>query len=553
MADVMNISDLSSLNFYDRWAEQEQVRTEFVQRFAKGDPIRVQFSLPTGTPPPTVELTGLQRECAEVEFIYVGATPEVVRKRYFIGDRIILPSPSELGMSVLPEYTFRSWTYLGSDVTEIVVDGDIALEARYDFIGANLIRETRHRTSYSSRGDYWYVYSQNVGGTSEGAGEWIKGSDYDITRIQGHHNYRNGYICFRPAVSSVIPTGSKFVFSFFMKSTVAIANRAVSIGVSVNFDGQTKETYVDGVKSSDVPFDGKTHFVEVIATTTKEMPVQDGTAAGMPTPQDVWIVNLNGIAILNESTFRYVDVWLPKLEDVSTRTTEMQRATPWVQHVDDPIEAVTFARLMRSVIIPTYVDISAGGTLTPNLVGQSSDRDFYNVDFYAPGKGVWRFDMYYDPESTIASTVFNVDSDVSDTKLVQFNNYKNGENTVFIDGNPFYARFEMRLFPQNISFKSDTNTFRDQHHRLSQLSANPVTSYKFIFGGRYGAPIWYGNKINRIFAMSEVLINGEEFVKSDGSDIEMSVIAPMYPRYRYALTCEKVNDGAKDVPFEIIT
>lgn len=252
------------------------------------------------------------------------------------------------------------------------------------------------------------------------------------------------------------------------------------------------------------------------------------------------------LAISDLSSLNFHNVWrAPEQEEV----TFMQRVGP-----TDPIR-VQFGISAAAQVPNIYLvnrQTGATSTLSPVQVDASDEYRYYNINQIIPTLGCYRLE-FHENGGLLAYAEFQVTDNLEGTKLFQYNNYRSGGGVVFISGDPFYARLEARLFPQNISFGGESNTFRDQAYALRMLSANPVTTYKFYFGGDCGAPIWYGNKINRIFSLSEVLVDGDEYVKSDGAAVEVQTIDNSYPKFNFTLDLEKTRDGAKTVPIANIS
>lgn len=136
---------------------------------------------------------------------------------------------------------------------------------------------------------------------------------------------------------------------------------------------------------------------------------------------------------------------------------------------------------------------------------------------------------------------FEVCDKLPGTKLVEWWNIKNDFEVAFNPGVLFSFRIDAEFFPQDDKHPVQANTFRDQSYRLHQLSAKPYKTETLTFGGRLGAPVWVGEKMNQIFSCTNVMIDGIEYVRSEGAEVEMQVFDNMYPLYLFKLAVEKAD------------
>ncbi len=266
-----------------------------------------------------------------VELVYVldYATPYEVRRQYKRGDVVVLETPEELGFTLPSTHTFKSWTHLGQDITEVTVVDNMVIEGRVERQpGANMLKGTRTWTNgrYSDDDGSVWGWSANTNGVTNNssAGSTINNGDYYVRRIPTAYNSsrRSCVLIYIPTVSKVVPAGSRLVFSFLYK-----ANTNLVSPVLTDY-GIADTHYIDGVKDTTFPKDSETHTIELVLTTTADIPANS-------------TLGVNGSAgfkfyfYQNAGENHDFDFWLPKLEDVTGLPEEEQRATAWVPHVDD--------------------------------------------------------------------------------------------------------------------------------------------------------------------------------------------------------------------------
>lgn len=139
------------------------------------------------------------------------------------------------------------------------------------------------------------------------------------------------------------------------------------------------------------------------------------------------------------------------------------------------------------------------------------------------------------------SAIIDVDPDVENTVLIEYTNRRNDFDTVFNPANKFSFRVEGCFLPQEVSFDSETESFRDQRHKSKLLSGFPVEKRTLSIGGGFGVPNWAARLINGIFCLSNVEVDGERMIRVDGG-VELSMIHNDYPLYIYKIELEHTED-----------
>jgi len=97
--------------------------------------------------------------------------------------------------------------------------------------------------------------------------------------------------------------------------------------------------------------------------------------------------------------------------------------------------------------------------------------------------------------------------------------------------------------PQEISFENNTEEFRDQRYVSKILSSTAFEKKTLTLGGGMGVPNWVARKINLIFSLSSVHVEGTPMVRSDGGAVELTEIGKYYPLYIYKIVLEDGEDN----------
>jgi hypothetical protein len=240
---------------------------------------------------------------------------------------------------------------------------------------------------------------------------------------------------------------------------------------------------------------------------------------------------------------RGVELSLFKIEDVTDLPEADQRATPWIPHVDDP-EYAGYLAQQSSPPAPvpeaaTPVSTNLADSLVPRYTGETNVYDLPLEDY---PEGDYEVQFSYNG-AVMARGPFSVRNELPCSKLLSYNNREDDFGTIFTPGSPFTTRIEGEFLPQDDEFGVEDNDFRDQNHTLHNLSAHPTAIRKLSFGGGLGAPNFIGNKVNRIFACSEVLIDGEKYIRADGAGVTKEIWFESYPKYPFKINLEKQDSG----------
>lgn len=183
-------------------------------------------------------------------------------------------------------------------------------------------------------------------------------------------------------------------------------------------------------------------------------------------------------------------------------------------------------------------------TLIPVKVHSTDEYSVYNVTLSNLSEGCYVFQFYL--SEVLASAPFSIHEELENSRLFEYTNEKNDHETVFAE--PFYFRVEGVFLPQALTPQVESNNFRDQRYIQHLLSASPYNIHTLSVGGKFGAPNYVEDKLNRILSCTSVLIDGEQYARAEGTSTEKEVFDPAYPLYRYKLQVEKAVNGEKVIP-----
>ena len=136
--------------------------------------------------------------------------------------------------------------------------------------------------------------------------------------------------------------------------------------------------------------------------------------------------------------------------------------------------------------------------------------------------------------------------ELENTILLTYSHRRNEYDTVFVntDGTRRYFNFRVEggIFPAGISQALDNTFFRDQRFTLHQTTAAAYEVSVLTVGNTKGVPQWVGNRINHIFNASNVIVDGKETKRSDGSTVETVELSKYYPLFVFKLNVEQTDE-----------
>lgn len=157
-----------------------------------------------------------------------------------------------------------------------------------------------------------------------------------------------------------------------------------------------------------------------------------------------------------------------------------------------------------------------------------------------------------DGEESEPFCVTSDDGILETTSLIRYSHKDN--NSVF--DNIFWVGDERQVFEWRVEagFKSsgyspkvDSEQYRNQFQEITQLYSMPYDSYTLTVGNAGGVPYWFVRHLNRLFCVSDVTINGEGWIRSEGSVPEMTQVLEGMPSYHATMLLEPRKNAVSGI------
>lgn len=84
----------------------------------------------------------------------------------------------------------------------------------------------------------------------------------------------------------------------------------------------------------------------------------------------------------------------------------------------------------------------------------------------------------------------------------------------------FFLRIEGNIKSGDVLYNADDIMYSSQERTTYLIDSIPYTTRKYTFGDSYGLPVWFAEKLNRIFACEIIHIDDIVVVKNDGAKLE---------------------------------
>lgn len=124
-------------------------------------------------------------------------------------------------------------------------------------------------------------------------------------------------------------------------------------------------------------------------------------------------------------------------------------------------------------------------------------------------------------EAELVSELIRVETSFDDMLELTYTHDVNDFDFVFLpddeDAVVITFRVEGGIPSQNVLPGGKYKIYNDQEYCPVTLQSQPFNTYKFVFGSPTGMPNWMIDKLNRIFALSTVTINGVQYNRIDGA------------------------------------
>ena len=186
----------------------------------------------------------------------------------------------------------------------------------------------------------------------------------------------------------------------------------------------------------------------------------------------------------------------------------------------------------KSEIRAVVRDLSTGGftDLTSKTYIADNYCDFYDWSFRKKiGKYQFIITLPNDANNIpLASALFDVCSKkcLENTIKIRYRNRRNQFDCIFIGTNNyreekyFDIRFKGGFLNRENEYNTENENFRNQDYRAGLMSGFPYKVKTLTIGDSGGVPEWVGDKLARIFSLSDIEINGSKYTISEAGEIE---------------------------------
>lgn len=180
--------------------------------------------------------------------------------------------------------------------------------------------------------------------------------------------------------------------------------------------------------------------------------------------------------------------------------------------------------------------------VTELIYDQKTGKRQLECFFSVKTAGFYRFNLFVG--STKASAIFKVitEEEKKGTILLTYSHRKNDYDTIFRDENGARRVFQFRvdggILPSERAQSVENEIFRDQRHDPHQTAAQAFEVSTLRIGSSRGVPTWVGNKINHIFCLSDIFIDGNQAVRNEGSAPSIVRLLENHPLYVFKINIE---------------
>ena len=173
-------------------------------------------------------------------------------------------------------------------------------------------------------------------------------------------------------------------------------------------------------------------------------------------------------------------------------------------------------------------------------------KRLYEAVFSVLTKGVYLFSLTSGPDEASSYFCIKPSGELKNTVLINYTHRRDEYDTLFLnpDGTrkSFNFRIEGGFYPGDKVQAVENEIFRDQRFEPHQTAAEAYEISALTIGTKRGVPAWVGNKVNNIFNLSDILVDGIETVRNESSVPELIKVSTCYPLYVFKLNVEQPDE-----------
>ena len=198
------------------------------------------------------------------------------------------------------------------------------------------------------------------------------------------------------------------------------------------------------------------------------------------------------------------------------------------------------AKYISNLGIETLVPVA--NIYTDNV----SSESIFEILFSISSTGLYCLQISEGNKSALSYFKVEEEDELKNTILLTYSHRRNEHDTIFVNqdesSNYFNFRVEGGFFPAEKTQAIDNEYFRDQRFVVHHMSAQAHEVSVLTIGDTKGVPQWVGSRINHIFSISDVQVDGIETKRSEGATVEIIELGKYYPLLVFKLKVEQSDD-----------
>jgi hypothetical protein len=192
-------------------------------------------------------------------------------------------------------------------------------------------------------------------------------------------------------------------------------------------------------------------------------------------------------------------------------------------------------------------DLTGGLGRLKEITDGETTLFLFEIVFTVNTPGLYRFELTSGLADPVG-TCFRIKEkeELKGTVLLSYTHRKNEYDTMFFNSDgtrkTFNFRVEGGIYPGDKTQHVENEVFRDQRFNPHQTSAMAYEVSVLTTGASDGVPQWVGNKINNIFLLSDVEVDGIRSVRNESAAVELISTGTGNPLYVHKISIEQPNE-----------
>jgi hypothetical protein len=193
------------------------------------------------------------------------------------------------------------------------------------------------------------------------------------------------------------------------------------------------------------------------------------------------------------------------------------------------------------------VETSLTERLSQLKISEVDGTRLFEIAFTVDTPGLYRFELANGLADPV-ETYFRIKEkeELKETVLLSYTHRENEYDTIFFNSDgtrkTFNFRIEGGIYPGDKTQHVENEIFRDQRFNPYQTAAIAYEVSVLTIGASDGVPQWVGNKINNIFLLSDVEVDGVRSVRNESSTAELISTGVGNPLYVHKISIEQPDE-----------